>query len=123
MPRNGGNHQGGGHQAGVRRNCFRGLTGRSRTGECPMNRLIIVMAFQSADQGTIDLDERVQVRRSDFRTGTGVLQYHDPGTSLTVRDLITQMIITSDNTATHLVIEKLGGRDRVNQWLADNKYV
>jgi len=84
---------------------------------------IMVLAFQSADQGTLDLDERVQVRRSDFRTGTGVLQYHDPGTSLTVRDLITQMIITSDNTATHVVIEKLGGRDRVNQWLADNRYV
>jgi hypothetical protein len=84
---------------------------------------IMVLAFQSADQGTLDLDERIQVRRSDFRTGTGVLQYHDPGMSLTVRDLITQMIITSDNTATGMVIEKLGGRDRINQWLVENNYV
>jgi len=43
--------------------------------------------------------------------------------SLTVRDLITEMIITSDNTATGMVIARLGGRDRVNQWLSDNKYV
>jgi beta-lactamase class A len=84
---------------------------------------IIILAFQSADQGRLDLDERVEIRRSDFRTGTGVLQYHDPGLSPTVRDLITEMIITSDNTATGLVIAKLGGPDRVNQWLAENNYV
>ena len=84
---------------------------------------IMILAFQSADQGKLNLDERVEIRRSDFRGGTGVLQYHDPGMSMTVRDLITEMIITSDNTATGIVIAKLGGRDRVNQWLADNKYV
>ena len=83
----------------------------------------MILAFQSADQGTLNLDERVQIQRSDFRNGTGVLQYHEPGMSLTVHDLITEMIITSDNTATGMVIAKLGGRDRVNQWLSDNKYV
>jgi beta-lactamase class A len=84
---------------------------------------IMIMAFESAERGTLNLDERVQIRRSDFRNGTGVLQYHDPGMSVTVRDLITEMIITSDNTATGMVIAKLGGRDRVNQWLSDHKYV
>jgi beta-lactamase class A len=84
---------------------------------------IMILAFQAADQGTLNLDERVEIRRSDFRTGTGVLQFHDPGMSLTVRDLITEMIITSDNTATGIVIAKLGGRDRINQWLADHKFV
>src|SRR6516162_20338 len=84
---------------------------------------IMIMAFQSADRGTLNMDERVQIQRSDFRNGTGVLQYHEPGMSLTVRDLITEMIITSDNTATGMVIAKLGGRDRINEWLTDNKYV
>jgi beta-lactamase class A len=84
---------------------------------------IMILAFQSADQGTLNLDERVQIQRSDFRNGTGVLQYHEPGMSMTVRDLITEMIITSDNTATAMVIARLGGRDRVNRWLSDNKYV
>ena len=84
---------------------------------------IMILAFQSAEEGTLNLSERVEIRRSDFRTGTGVLQYHDPGTSVTVRDLITEMIITSDNTATGMVIGKLGGRDRVNQWLSNNRYV
>ena len=84
---------------------------------------IMILAFESADEGRLNLDERVQIRRSDFRNGTGVLQYHDPGTSLTVRDLVTEMIITSDNTATGMIIAKLGGRDRVNQWLGDHQYV
>jgi len=84
---------------------------------------IMILAFQSAEEGTLNLSERVEIRRSDFRTGTGVLQYHDPGTSVSVRDLITEMIITSDNTATGMVIGKLGGRDRVNQWLSHNKFV
>jgi beta-lactamase class A len=84
---------------------------------------IMVMAFESADRGALNLDERVEVRRSDFRTGTGVLQFHDPGMSLTVRDLITEMIITSDNTATGIIIAKLGGRDRINQWLSEQKFV
>jgi hypothetical protein len=84
---------------------------------------IMILAFQSADEGKLNLDERVEIRRSDFRNGTGVLQYHEPGMSLTVRDLITEMIITSDNTATGMVMARLGGRDHVNQWLGDNKYV
>jgi len=84
---------------------------------------IMILAFQSAEEGKLNLSERVEIRRSDFRIGTGVLQYHDPGTSVTVRDLITEMIITSDNTATGIVMRKLGGRDRINQWLSDNKYV
>jgi beta-lactamase class A len=84
---------------------------------------IMILAFQSAEEGKLNLSERMEIRRSDFRTGTGVLQYHDPGTSVTVRDLITEMIITSDNTATGMVMGKLGGRDRINQWLSNNKYV
>jgi beta-lactamase class A len=84
---------------------------------------IMVMAFQAAEQGRLNLTEPVRVQRSDFRNGTGVLQYHEPGMTVTMRDLITEMIITSDNTATNLVIAKLGGPARVNQWLADQKYV
>jgi beta-lactamase class A len=84
---------------------------------------IMIMAFEAAERGTLTLDDRIQIARSDFRNGTGVFQYHDPGMSVTVRDLITEMIITSDNTATGMVIAKLGGRDRVNQWLADHQYV
>src|SRR3954471_20773541 len=39
---------------------------------------IMILAFQSAERGTLNLDERVQIHRSDVRGGTGVFQYHDP---------------------------------------------
>ena len=83
---------------------------------------IMVRAFQLADGKKLNLDERTEIRRSDLRDGTGVLQYHDLGLTPTFRDLITQMVITSDNTATDLMTLKIGGVDRLNEWLASSGY-
>jgi beta-lactamase class A len=84
---------------------------------------IMIMAVQQYEQGKLDLRERVTIQRSDFRGGTGVLQYHDPGDVLTLHDLLTEMIITSDNTATEIVMRKLGGPDVINKWLADQNSI
>jgi beta-lactamase class A len=83
---------------------------------------IMVLAYQLAEQGTVNLDARVEIRASDLRGGSGVLRYHDVGLRPSVRDLITQMIITSDNTATDLMIAQVGGVDAVNAWLKANGY-
>ena len=83
---------------------------------------IMVRAFQLADQKRLNLDERVEIRRSEFRDGTGVFQFLDVGLRPTVKDLITQMIITSDNTATDLMTTKIGGVDSLNAWLAASGY-
>jgi len=40
---------------------------------------IMVRAFQLADAGTLNLDERVEVRRQDLRDGSGLLYAFDPG--------------------------------------------
>lgn len=77
---------------------------------------IMTLAYQLADAGTLDLDARVEVGKADLRGGSGILRYHDVGMRPTVRDLITQMIITSDNTATDLMIAQVGGVARVNEW-------
>ena len=84
---------------------------------------IMIMAMQQFEQGKLDLREKVTIQRSDFRGGTGVLQYHDPGDVLTLHDVLTEMIITSDNTATELMIRKLGGPDVINKWLTDHNSV
>ncbi len=78
---------------------------------------IMVRAFQLADEQSLDLNARVTIGRADLRDGSGVLQYHDLGLALTYRDLITQMVITSDNTATDLLVRKIGGVDALNAWL------
>jgi hypothetical protein len=65
---------------------------------------VLVMAYQMAAKGTLDLNARVTVSKADKRGGSGVLRYHDVGLQPTVRDVMMQMIITSDNTATDIAI-------------------
>jgi beta-lactamase class A len=83
---------------------------------------IMVLAYQLSEQGKLKLDARVPMTKADYRGGSGVLRYHDPGLQPTVRDLITQMIITSDNSATDLMITQVGGVAPVNAWLKANNY-
>ena len=83
---------------------------------------IMIRAFQLADRKTLDLSERVTIRRADLRDGSGVLQFHDLGMAPTYRDLVTQMVITSDNTATDLMVRKIGGVDALNTWLTSSGF-
>ena len=83
---------------------------------------ILIRAFQLADARTLDLNERVQIRRADLRDGSGIFQYHDVGSNPTYRDLLTEMVITSDNTATDLLVQRIGGVDALNAWLAKNGF-
>lgn len=82
----------------------------------------MVRAYQMADRGELNLDERVTLTRGHLRHGTGVFQYHDAGLQPTLRDAITEMIVTSDNTATDIVLMKIGGPAAVTTWLADSGY-
>ena len=83
---------------------------------------VMVLAFQMAERGEIKLDERVTIRKEDLRGGSGIFRYHDAGLQPTFRDVLLQMIITSDNTATDLAIGRVGGVARVNAWLKENGY-
>lgn len=83
---------------------------------------VMVLAFQMADHGQLSLSERVTIRAEDVRGGSGVFRYNDPGLQPTLRDVLLQMIITSDNTATDIAIGKVGGVEKVNAWLAQNGY-
>lgn len=83
---------------------------------------IMVRALQLAERGQLNLDERVTLTRADLRDGSGTFQYLDLGASLTLRDLIQHMIVTSDNTATDLLTVKVGGKEAVNSWLAQSGY-
>lgn len=78
---------------------------------------VMILAFRDADAGTLDLAERYPVRAEDVRGGTGLLRTFAAGVQPTTLDLITQMIITSDNTATDIMIAKVGGVARVNRFL------
>ena len=83
---------------------------------------VLLLAYQMADKGTLSLDERITIRKEDIRGGSGIFRYHDIGLQPTLRDVLMQMVITSDNTATDIAIAKVGGVGRVNAWLKENGY-
>lgn len=77
---------------------------------------VMILAFRDAEAGKLNLDERHTIRAEELRRGSGLLQTFAVGLQPTYRDIITQMIITSDNTATDLMIAKVG-LQRVNRML------
>src|ERR671912_2885643 len=40
---------------------------------------VMVLAFQMADKGALNLDERVTIRKEDVRGGAGIFRHHDAG--------------------------------------------
>lgn len=76
---------------------------------------LMVEAFRQIEAGKFALTDRVTLADAAKRPGTGVIRSLDAGASLTIKDLLTLMIIVSDNTATDLLFEKIGGIEPVNR--------
>jgi beta-lactamase class A len=70
---------------------------------------------RQAEAGLVDLDrDQVELRQSDIAAGSGVIKDLTPGLRLSLRDAATLMVTVSDNTATNLLVERLGTR-AINQ--------
>ena len=69
---------------------------------------IMVTAFRDIAAGRLDPDEIVRIAPEMKKPSCGALTYMHDGLEVTVMDLITLMIILSDNTATNLLIDRLG---------------
>lgn len=69
---------------------------------------IMAEAFRQREAGQLDFDRPVTVRPEDKLPSCGALTYLHDGVTLPVGDLVTLMIILSDNTATNLLIALLG---------------
>lgn len=83
---------------------------------------LLVLAFELAERGDLSLDERITIGPDDVRGGSGILRHFDAGVQPTIRDVLHQMIMTSDNTATDVAIAKVGGVARVNAWIEANGF-
>lgn len=75
---------------------------------------IMAEAFRQFEAGTLDPDQRFTIRPEDKMPSCGALTYMHDGLEVTCLDLVTLMIILSDNTATNLLIDRLG-MEGVNQ--------
>lgn len=69
---------------------------------------VMIEFFQQVEDGILDPGERVEVLPSDRLPSCGALNYMDAGLHVTLNDLCTLMIILSDNTATNMLIKRLG---------------
>lgn len=75
---------------------------------------ILVAFFQAVDAGQVRLDEMLTIEESHLAEGSGSLQYENPGLSLSALEVATLMIVQSDNTATNMLIDRLGGYEALN---------
>jgi beta-lactamase class A len=83
---------------------------------------IMVRAYQLVDQKKLNLDDRIEIQETDLRGGSGILRQFDVPHAVTFRDVITQMVITSDNTATDIALARVGGLDTLNGWIEESGY-
>lgn len=70
---------------------------------------ILITLLRQDQQGRLHLSDRIVVRRAEMVGGSGVLQDFGDGTSsLALRDLAALMVVLSDNTATNILIDRVG---------------
>lgn len=69
---------------------------------------ILVEFLDQVDQGVIDLSQRVTLKDEHRTAGSGILRHMESGIAPTWKDLATLMINLSDNTATDMVLERVG---------------
>lgn len=69
---------------------------------------VLVEAFRQMEEGRFTLDDRWELTTTEKNLPSGVLVFFDDGLRPTVRDLLTLMIIISDNTATDMILHRLG---------------
>lgn len=80
-------------------------------------KLLVLLAFaELVAAGNVNPEAQVRVdfAYAERRLGSGVLRYLSPGLALTLHDCATLMMILSDNVATDLLLDVLGGPDVVN---------
>ena len=64
---------------------------------------LMIEVFEQIKAGKFKLADKYTFVPADSQPGTGTIQRLDPGAVMTVKDLITLMIIVSDNTATEVL--------------------
>src|SRR4051812_27719925 len=83
---------------------------------------ILCEAYMQALEGKVKLTDMVTLREQDKVPGSGILTYHfSAGATFPLKDALRLMIAYSDNTATNLVLDKIGIA-AVNKRMADWGY-
>jgi beta-lactamase class A len=80
---------------------------------------VLFEALKQIQEGKAHFDDKLTLTKANQVEGSGVLMFFDAPQTLTLKDVLTMMVIVSDNTATNVAIDQLGLKnidDRI-QWL------
>ncbi|HJF16400.1 MAG TPA: class A beta-lactamase-related serine hydrolase [Globicatella sulfidifaciens] len=83
---------------------------------------VLAALFEQVEKGEMDLTEQYVLKAEDKVSGTGDIQNMQDGTELTLLTLAEKMIIISDNTATNILINLIGGIEKVQNIIVELGY-
>jgi beta-lactamase class A len=69
---------------------------------------ILYEAMVEVRDGRAQWDEKITLKPGEAVAGSGLLTFLDTPVTLTLKDVLTMMVIVSDNTATNLAIDRFG---------------
>jgi len=76
---------------------------------------LMIEVLEQVKRWKFKLSDKYTFVPTDSQPGTGTIQRLDPGAVMTVKDLLTLMIVVSDNTATEVLYRMVGGPEAVNR--------
>lgn len=76
---------------------------------------ILYELFRQVDKGLIRLDDKMVMQQEYVTGGSGHLQFQQSNQSLSINKLAELMIQDSDNTATNMLLAKVGGINTINR--------
>lgn len=82
---------------------------------------ILGALYEQVEKGKLSLETEHILQEQEIVGGTGVIQNAPTGTRYTLQELAHAMIVTSDNTATNILIDYIG-QDTINQFIKSKGY-
>lgn len=79
---------------------------------------ILLTYAEAVVTASLSPDKRITIQADDILPGTGAIRYCQPGLNPDLSDLAYLMIVFSDNVATNLLLEQVGGAAAINGLLA-----
>src|SRR3982750_4172517 len=77
---------------------------------------IMAETFHQVAQGKVHWEDPIELTKEKKQGGSGILFEFSDGTKIDLRTALNLMIVVSDNTATNLVLDKVGA-DNVNDFM------
>lgn len=82
---------------------------------------IAATVLEEAKAGRLNLADSITINRAQVAGGTGVLQ-NRLGQAFTIEQILNITLVSSDNTGANILLDKLGGFDKVNAYAQRNGY-